>query len=611
MEVHVQGVGGGSHHVGNTGPVGLVNPTAGQLRAGGAAIADLHIGTGGHYLQPGGDHIGLAGLYGHILVGHTAPVAGAHQFHTIVAVLLGVGGDGRAGIGNPTGVVAGLKVAVLQNGRGIHLNVIHVDKVLVGGAVMEEIDIQGRRRGGDLVGLLGPIGCAQGIVGENLTGGITVFNLEVYVFGDRLIPERDGVADTLFHGDGGVHQATPRGVAGQFSTIVTGIGGIGRSLGVAVDSPALGGAGLKGAVAHHVAGHHRNRLGAFRFGFGFRFRLRIRLGELVGVVQHHVVEVESAAGIGGLILEEQGDGGIRAGVEGHRGLFPHTGGGGVCHHVLDVGGAVTLNEYIGGGIGSGAFVVVPEGQGVVGVGGQGDGLTLDHGLILAGGIAGLHRIGAAVHRVGDDSGGIPALIPAGVEVAGLKAAIFNKVGVGGLRLGFGFRNVTAGDDHRYIVKVEGTAGVGGLVLQEQGNTGVGAGVKLQRSLLPGAGIGRAIGNHMADVGAGIALGIQIGTCIGATTVVIVPEGHRVAGIGLNGDGLSLNHSLVLAGGVGGLHGIRTAVHHVGDDTGSIPALVPAGVEIAGFKVAVFNQINRCGGCHGACRNQGAQHQHSG
>ena len=339
---------------------------------------------------------------------------------------------------------------------------------------MEEIDVQGRRRGGDLVGLLGPIGSAQGIVGENLTGGITVFNLEVHVFGDRLIPEGDGVADALFHRDGGVHQATPRGVAGQFSTIVTGIGGIGRSLGVAVDSPALGGAGLKGTVAHHVAGHHRNRLGAFRFGFRLRFRFgfRVGLGALVGVVQHHVVEVESAAGIGGLILEEQGDGGIRAGVEGHRGLFPHTGGGGVCHHVLDVGGAVALNEYIGGGIGSGAFVVVPEGQGVVGVGGQGDGLTLDHGLILAGGIARLHGIGATMNDIGGDGGVVPTLIPAGIKIAGLKAAIFNKVGVSGLRLGFGFRNVTTGDDHRYVVKVEGAAGVGGLVLQEQGNAGV-------------------------------------------------------------------------------------------------------------------------------------------
>ena len=453
---------------------------------------------------------------------------------------------------------------------------------------MEEIDVQGRRRGGDLVGLLGPIGCAQGIVGENLTGGITVFNLEVHVFGDRLIPEGDGVADALFHRDGGVHQTAPRGVAGQFSTIVTGIGGIGRSLGVAVDSPALGGAGLKGAVTHHVAGHHRNRLGAFRFRFRLGFGFRLRLGELVGVVQHHVVEVESAAGIGGLILEEQGDGGIRAGVEGHRGLFPHTGGGGVCHHVFDVGGAVALNEYIGGGIGSGAFVVVPEGQGVVGVGGQGDGLTLDHGLILAGGVAGLHSIGAAVHRVGDDSGGIPALIPAGVEVTGLKAAIFNKVGVSGFRLGFGFRNVTTGDDHGYVIEVEGAAGVGGLVLQEQSNAGVGAGVKLQRGLLPRAGVGRTIGNHMADVSAAITLGIQIGTCIGTATIVVVPEGHRVVGVGFNRDGLGLDHGLVLAGGIGGLHSIRTAVHHVGDNTGSIPALVPSGVKVTGFKVAVFN-----------------------
>ena len=507
-----------------------VKPLAGQIGVV-SHVAHLHVGAVVVHLQIQSQDIlqTLSGLKG--LVQHTAPAAVTLQVNTIgAAVGSGVGDDGVL-VGGPADGGTNLKITIedeaivggtlnLHDGDGVQIEIGNRIAIQTG-----ELKFHRSIVGDELqlnllpsaqIGVL-PIATILSFGGYAQNGPVEAGYVD-------LVPEGQTVALAHLGGNVGVGDAAPI-ITLTVQTVAALVGSGGGGGGTVVHIPAGLGVVLKGTFLNQVAGHRI--LGAA----GGSLRL-LGLGGAVGH-QHEIVEVIGAGAVGGTILSIYGHGGIGTGVELASDLRPSVGG-----HVFDVlaydgGSAGVVGHRIERGRRVVAIIVVPVGQGVIGVGFNGHSL-LGHGTPLRGGVHRLDSIATAMHDVLSDFSAAIAGPAAGA--AGLKAgvlqqvALYGDVGVLGLYGSFRLGTATGFDDLHVLNPSIPSGAVTGL--NQEYKAGSGAGIEGERT-------GDPIRTHQIRrspirfVDGGGPAGVFNGhTGLAAGLAALHLERHVVVGVGL-------------------------------------------------------------------------------
>ena len=260
-EIQEDGAAGRVDGVGQLGPLGGGEPAALDQSLLGGAILDLDVDALLIGLEAEGQLIGGVGGNRKGLMRQAVPVALAHQMQAVVA---GIGGRGihvGGGVDGPAAGIAGLKVAVGDEGGLCDGDVVQPHHFGCTGAGTAEVQENrlGGIQGGDHKGQFGPFRFVE-IVGIKSVAAVDiVLDLDVDAAGNGLCPDGDGVGLVGLY----------RYVLGQHAVPVTGAGG-GDAIGAGVGGgsagrraikgfPAIKSAGFKIAVCHQILGGCHSR----------------------------------------------------------------------------------------------------------------------------------------------------------------------------------------------------------------------------------------------------------------------------------------------------------------------------------------------------------------